>query len=391
MTEISKLIYSLSACRTINSLLTKHMLKPYESKKLIATRHFFRIYIKLTEDDTDKFLIKNVSYDFGDDTNPIVNSTIDKFNSNILDKDAESIHKQLISKNILLNSDDIISIYTIAASIKLFSKEYKYIYFPIIIDYGRNLSYSHQTALLIDVSGIILFYEPHGMYKKFSKSYAECICDLLTIFKDVMNTPSTLRISTYHNFLQMDRGIQNIIMIKNNNNSTQFDDEFTHIIDDLKKTYPTEFEDNYKVASIIKTKDSLDKTFQIIALMSYFMKINIRAFTADETKILESFGNKLFDIYIKYTSQTCVTITLIEINKFLSLCESNSIADVDAKYKNISSELKKMHAEFDVPNPNSILGRYLSSLLEVLQKKDILMDILKTLDYPYNLCNTINK
>lgn len=360
----AKLAFLLCTCSKFNSSFMSLMIKQYETSRTVATRHYFRFHIVLQEPSygkfANKFAIKRVWFEFADSTDPILGVALQAHNNEVLSWEIPKIYNKLVEKNINLNANEIIGVLTLAALVKLYKGSgFKYIFIPVIIDYGRVSNMSHQTGLIIDYSGRFVFYEPYGGYKKHDKSYSECVCDFFEIF-DKLNffDTSSFESITYHKWLGLSDGIQNIILVKNNARAEQFEKSYVSIIEELKEFVP-DYYDKSK-------KDPKDKTYKIVELLSDLDNL-ARQIPPEKMDSFMILANKVLELYYYYNSKTCVTITLIEMNDFFNSAQTDNF-DTTAK------KISLLHGEFDVAEPNKVLMDKLNKLLKLFYNSDDIAD-----------------
>jgi len=339
----SKLALLLCFCSKFNSSFFSMLIKKYE-KGTVATRHFFRFHIVLHEPD-DKFAVKRVWFEFVDLPNSILNVALQSHNKEILMDEVEKIHKS-VEKKIKITTDELVGVLSIASLIKTYAN-FKYVFVPVIIDYGRGSNMSHQTGLLVDYSGKFIFYEPYGKYVKHDKSYAECVCDFFEVFK--FGSFEKFESITYHKWLGLSDGIQNIILTKNNARASEFEKLYNTLVKDINKIMP------YKES---RKKDEKDKTFKILELLENLDNLG------GTTPEFVSLVNRALEQYYYYNSKTCVSISLVEMNELFKSTHNKDSFEVTAE------KIKKLHAEFDIAEPNTVLMRKLGALMDVFENKD---------------------
>ena len=354
--EVTKPIpYLLATCHKFNNDFLSAMLKTHKN---VATRHYFNFIIKLNEPDENTFAIDNVSCTFADMNDPCIYEYLQLFNDTILLWEMPQIYKNVQNQLKNIKLFDLIGVYTIAALIKYYSKSSKYVYIPITLDYGRNNN-MHQAALIIDLTGKFLFYEPYGLYTKYGKSYKNIICNFFKVFENCNlcnKLPSESDVfTTYHDFLDLEIGIQTMIMIKNNDQINNFQIEYKDVCDNIIKEFP-----NYSIIPIdITDFKGIDKTIHIINLLSNLYDLPINSNDKKYPIYLKILSDTL-NIYNKYNSQTCVSITIIELNEFFKLA--------DLSYTDKRTKLINLYNEFGIESPNTILFKKINDFANTLLK-----------------------
>lgn len=388
----AKLAYLLCTCDKFNDSFMAAMSKQYEKNKIIATRHYFTLYINLYEPNTeeykDKFAVENVNFKFAGSSDIILADALQSHNNEILSiPEMKIIYENLKKQNILLNAFQIIGIYTIASLIKYYiDAKFKYIFIPVVINYGRDVTSVHQGALIIDFNGYFLFYEPYGKYIKYNKSYSESVCNLFrvfnipTLFNINSNDTYNIQCITYHKYLRLDEGIQNIILNRNNARSSTFNIEYNKLVDEIQSEFPSH---NFKPDSNRNDKD--DYTTEILDLLFNMDKSNIKFSDTDKKEKYDKILNKVLENYCCYNSKTCVTITLVELNYFFKNC--GMMDNVDS----ISDKLKILYSKFQVEKPNHILMNMLNELFNIFHNSDDIKEIIINNSSISGICNKLFK
>lgn len=395
----AKLAYLLCTCSKFNDSFMAAMSKQYEKNKIIATRHYFTFYINLTEPTTvdynDKFAIDTVDFTFAGSSDIVICDALQYHNNNVLtDNEMIKIYNNIKVKNIKIDAIQIVGIYTIASLIKYYKNMgFKYIFIPVVINYGRDSSSVHQAALIIDFTGKFLFYEPYGKYVKYDKSYSECVCDLFNIFNINTLFDNTIECITYHNYLNLDEGIQNILLTSNNNRRAEFDIEYNNIISDFNKEFPEyNIEPQYSENEIDRkdhTAKILDLLFNIDHLYSKIKKDNTKK------QIYNKIFYRILEQYCCYNSKTCVTITLVELNEFFKY-SNNSIDTLNNSNNSIdtltmSNRISKLYDEFKIDYPNSILMTKLCNLLSIFNNSSDIKEVVDNATHLSGICNKLFK
>jgi hypothetical protein len=396
----AKLAYLLCTCHKFNDAFMTAMTKQFEKSKTVATRHYFTFHITLCEPIDGKyknnFAIKNSHFEFAGSDDIILSEALQLHNNEVLSYEMVQIYENLKKQNISLDIYQIVSVYTIAALIKYYRDAgFKYIFIPIIINYGRNGNFAHQAALIIDFNGSFLFYEPHGKYSKYGKSYSDAVCEFFHIFDDCGLFGETYipinQCMTYHEFLGVgadDGGIQNILLNRNNARELSFNTEYNQTIDEIKAEFPT-----YNLEPYYKTvgNENEDHAFRILDLLFNIDKSNIdkklskTPYDNEKRKTYERLLNKVLEHYCCYNSQTCVTITLIEMNEFFKYAESSNIKD------EISGKITSLYNEFKIPVPNPVLMKKLNNLLDVFNNSEEIREIVTNSNHISETCSKLFK
>ena len=377
MISYAKNAYLLSTCNKLTRKLMYSTLNQYSRSKTVATRHYFEIWIILNEKDNDNFGIgKLYSRFLGSVNNNIINY-VDDFNSNILNEnDLLVIKNKLIINNIVLDDIGVKSLYSLAALIKYFKKlSFKYLFIPVIVDYGRNSNVVHQTGFIFDLyNSVSLFYEPYGIYKKYDKFYDVPIKKILQCIND-------FDIYTYHRYMGLTDGIQNIIIKTNNNNYNEYIKKYDIIINKLHNEFPGY---NFlKNCADVNSVDNTDKTINILSLLDNINSFKIDILTDYKKNIYFKIMYDVLELYYYYSSKTCVSITITEINDFFRLIQDKN--DI----KNTSERIKIIYSEYsNTSSPNIILMQKIYKLLDLIPNNSKIKDVI---NLRMKLHNTFDK
>lgn len=381
MSVTAKLTYLLSTCNKVSTAFYNKLFDQYKLNKQIPTinsvayRKNFLLFLTLGESIPEKYNIAELYFTFLENEY-LSNIVIQNSNRNLDHEEYKYIQNELSIRNIN-NTDVMLSMCAIASMIKTYSISYSYIMIPIILNYGRDDNFVHQTMLIVDFTGKIMFYEPYGKYTKYNMDYSKCVCDLFSIFsiffsyhRDSYNHYTIC--DTYHKVYNLDRGIQDIIMQINNNKV----DEFKMRYDELIKKIQTDFPDMDYNKNNISISD--DKTIHIVRLMSVLNNYNDYS---DKKNEFNHIYEEAMKMYCSMNSKTCVTITLVEINYFLGIPK-----------KDQEKKIKELYNSFNVTNPNNVLMDKLSNLLNIFDKneKTNILQIIKTNTKTNHICELLS-
>ena len=366
MSSNAKLAYMLSVCHKLNDGIMTVMSKQYAKSKTVATRHYFSLRVNLYEiPNTDQFAVKNVQSVFANSTDKILLEALQYHNADILtDDEMKLIYQQLLEQGITLDVYQVVAIYSIATLIKIYYKKgFKYIFIPIVINYGRNSCLLHQTALIIDISNDqykMIYYEPYGKYVKYNHSYKNAINKLLQCFKGFMCFVNDVPYITYHELLNIPDGIQNILLTKNNLRVNDFNKKYDEIVKTLKDEFSyTEVKDAGEDPSSIDTDDKTIAILDLIFNVDYF---DIDKLSIEKTKIYYDVLNTILSHYCCFNSKTCVSITIIEMNKFFMFSQESN-HDI----LNIKTKIHQMYELYNTSVPNTVLMTEIYSLIDLLK------------------------
>lgn len=273
--------YMLTICHKLADRMFINLVKKYERYNVVACKYTFNIRINLHLEDTGNFVLNNAYYTFLDENNKY-------------------------TEKILLDGSNIPVVPTI---IRRFAN-YQKLLITVILDFGRNTGFVHQGAIIVDYKlKKILFYEPYGTYNKHNANYDSPVKQYIQSFSaylpEFCGKDNLITFCTFHEHIQQTKGIQIMILEKNNSKETQFHEEFKVLLNKL----PIDLQDriNARIASSTLTKS--DNTIDIIFAFEVF-----RTYAVDD----ENLWKEALEILYKYDSKTCVSITLIELNKYFS-------------------------------------------------------------------------
>lgn len=363
----AKLAYLLCTCPNFADSFYATIIKPFAKNKIVATRHMFVFFINLFEptDSPNHFAVDNIEFKFANSDNIVLAETLQAYNNIILDWEMPIIYNRLKQLDINLDAKQIISLYTIASLIKRYKSEYKYIFIPVVINYGRSSNLLHQTALIIDCSGKFLYYEPYGKYKKYNKSYKECICNLFMSLDIMFYDSDSVSSVTYHNNFKLDAGIQDIILKKNNDQKQQFDVEYNELVKRIKDAYTIDLD----YINTLQTEDEkTDYTIRVMELVS----------RSTQSRINKDLYYDVLNMYYRYNSKTCVSITLVEMYHFFMLSDNDII-----------QRLQEFYLEFNTNAPNVILLEKLNKLFKLFRNCDGITNIINNNIYTNNICKRL--
>jgi hypothetical protein len=361
------------------------MISQYEKSKLVATRHYFELYITLSEPTETEFDIKKIKPYFMNSGSEIIMEALQYYNDSILtSSEMKNIYYNLLKHGIKLDTYQIIAMYSIASLIKIYKKEnFKFIFIPVIINYGRTSSVVHQTSLIIDISSDpkFIYYEPYGLYDKYGKSYKNAINTLMMGFQGFQGF-DIINYTTYHDYIGHIKGIQGILLDKNNLNHDEFGHKFENIIKDIQVNFPEKDFLKYDYNKL--AVDTSDKAVQIVTLLSNFDNFDITNLDEHRINNYHNILNKILNLYYLHNSKTCVSITIVEVNYFFKYYE---------RYNDINktkSNLLNMYEKYNTPIPNVILMNEIYGLLDLLKNDKRIKKIIDQNIQSHKICHQIN-
>jgi hypothetical protein len=341
--NVAKIIEVLSVCPPLQELMFMALIKKYEKKSIVSTKYFYEIYLHMKKENNIYKLIKSNFYFL---------QNID-ISSNIKNKTIENLNRSVDinnSKNIWHDS-------LIALILLYYKSTYKYLFIPIIADYSIDTGLYHQCALLVNFTDkIFLFYEPYGEYSKYEASYIPAVVEFLSEYKfpDIFYENNKLRFDSWHHYFGLKTGIQTILLNQNNNNKEQFDKEKQIYINSLKPDVANKIKYNMEINKN-KPINKYDYTMDTMYIIQYFNNI-------DWSNIEDE--NKALELYYKYNSKTCVTITLIELDFYFNLSEYS--------YNKQKEKLKLFYNDFTNIKLINCLNEFINTSLNKEKMKKIM-------------------
>jgi hypothetical protein len=299
----ARLAYLLSSCRKLFHAIFKKIIEQYQGENLVAIRSNFDVYLTF-ENNSKSFTVSRLACKF---LNLTENETIRVFSPYIKKGHDHNRHN--------------CTIWHIKALIDRF-KNHKYIMVPVSINYNISGAMGHQSMIIINIQDkIFMFYEPYGKYSKFDMDYKDAVLDL---FKSSIG--GEFAYTTYHEYYKLERGIQTILLDKNNAKPN-----FELDLANIKKGIKNVGHESY-------LKDSVDKT---IECMNLIHNAELDIFNDNETY------KKALELYYNYNSKTCVSITLVEMNNFLDTVSKNTF-DTSKSYFDTYTNEKLMQEIYDL-------------------------------------------
>lgn len=368
MSSNAKLAYLLSTCFKLTDDVINIMTRQYEESRTLATRHFFNFYINFHEPIfSENFEVDDVYCKFANSKDPVLTEALQYYNNKVLDDiEMKLIYNNLIEQKIKLDAQQIVAIYSIATLIKLYKqKGYRYIFIPIIINYGRNPYLLHQTAMIMDlIECKIIYYEPYGKYQKFGKSYKEAVGKLFQCFRGfVCFEKDNIDYTTYHKLLNIDDGIQHIILEANNKRAEIFQKRYDEVVVLLNKEFPNvNFTPNTDDEKILLSDD---KTIVVLDILFNVDRFDIDNLSEEKKKVYYKILNTILTQYCCFNSKTCVSITIVEMNKFFEISQRTN-----HNLKAIRNEIHNMYQSYkNTETPNIILMNEIYSIIDLFKNK----------------------
>lgn len=205
------------------------------------------------------------------------------------------------------------------------NRNIKAIYYQATYQYGDNRLMHKGAIFAFNTKKTILFYDPYGTYSKYGLDYLQPMIRSL-------NPGSDIKADKFHNKPEILK-TQSIILEKNNRRSSEYNALVKSIEPDL------DVKDNR-----ISMHDGKQYREQYDATFSTF-------------ELLKKITPARIEIFGKYSSKICVTITIVETYHFFN----NSL---DEYYKEISV----------TNNPNEVIMKYLKKITDKFQIPEFKME-----------------
>lgn len=356
MVKMTKLVKLLTNCNRMQELMFMRLIKKYEIKKIVCTKYFYDINLKFNKSG-EKYILNSVDISF------IHKAALEHMNTQLsIPVGRPDIAAKLnLYEPFYSSFNVIIHMYV--------NSGYKYLFFPVIVDYSVDTGLVHQCALLIDLQqGIFLFYEPYGIYKKYDAEYISPIREFLELYRfpDKFYQPN-LKLFTWHEYFGLATGVQSILLRAHNSKHQEFKQDCNTLFTQVLNKNPTK---HSELTSAVNRNAKLpvnndDYTYATLDILDYYNR---------NPDVDEHQCNYALYIYYKYNSKTCVTLTLTELDYFF-----NNLADLsyDEQKKNmqnyyveyekhLNSKLLTRVAEFCSPALVHILNQPLWNICSVL-------------------------
>lgn len=382
--QSAKLAYLLASCHKFNDSFMIAMVNQY----FVAMRKYFTFYVTLYEpnaiDKQTQFAVKDVYFKFDGSDDTILKTAIQQYNNEVLDCEMTTIYNNLMKQSIDLDIYQLIGVYAIASLIKSYSGREKYSFVPIIIDYGRVSNMVHQTALIVDHERqTFIFYEPYGAYEKYGKSYRNCMQRFFTIFNDcgLFSIKGIEKSVIYHDLFNQTKGIQSIILEKNNLYADEFNASYQKTLVKLSANFP-----EYGLAARKSAIGDKDKNIKILDLMFHVERLGDIHMTNEKKALYNTLLYEILEQFYLYNAKTCVSITLIEMNEFFANNASKSFND--NTQENIE-RINVLYAEFDIDRPNKVLMQKIHNMVSIFSHSQYIRDTIDNNMQSFAICKTL--
>jgi hypothetical protein len=376
----AKIAYLLSTCHRFNNAFMSSMIRQYEDTNTVACRHHFSFNISLHEQPGD-FEVEGASFNFLESNSPIMASVIQMSNNNILtENEMQQIYMGLQQKNISTDVHHITGIYAVASLLKLYQNQYKNIFIPVILDYGRTHNLVHQCAIIVDATnGILMFYEPYGKYQKYGKSYAKCIKDFLHIFTPVLEPrffyQGELNYKTFHQHIGVSGGIQQIMLNMNNSHRGEFEQKYKQLIQEVNAEFP-----NNQFEPTSSSPDPSDHTMVVLDLLCNMDRTSIDEIPSNKKEKYKELLNRALEYYYQYNSKTCVSITIVELNEYFKLVQSGTVI----------AGMKNYYSKFAGDAPNKELMIQIYSMINIFHNNKLIKKMIIDKVNSFQICDFLN-
>ena len=186
---------------------------------------------------------------------------------------------------------------------------------------------------------------------------------------------------TYHDLLGHKQGIQAILIENNNKNAADYDANYNNIVETLSREFPKV---KFISDKINNSKDLTDKTLSILDLLFNVDNFNIDELSEEKKHIYYNVLENVIEQYYCYNSKTCVSITIVEMNKFFSYIENGYNID------EISKKIGDMYTEYyDKKFPNQILMKDIYKMLDLFRDTLKIQNIIDNGKQIFKICEII--
>jgi hypothetical protein len=388
--DSAKISYLLCTCDKFSKKFFTKLFRKFEKEKIMCSKHYFNIWLVLLKPKNggSSFILKNSYTNFlskGEYLSDYDYNTLEQMN-NLSDDAKKNIDEQCEKLFQSYTKNKKNHPYTI---INLINKYHhsgrKYLSIPITLDYSQDIGFVHQSVILIDlIEGLFIFYEPYGKYVSQNYDYSNTVQQFFNIYKNVLpehfikdgETARSVKYVTYHEYFGLNRGIQNILLEKNNSKEDEFNEKYHALLSLIKRDFINLHEviiKNYNSQNFI---NMTDKTVKVLDALDY---VNDYEVYWKDDPTYQEYWKQMLELYALYNSKTCVSITLIEMNKLFTFCNDykndlNKSSENAMQIKEfLSQKIKEYYDTFSSEIPNTIIINDMYSLYEELFNDDPLL------------------
>jgi hypothetical protein len=180
--------------------------------------------------------------------------------------------------------------------------------------------------------------------------------------------------------LDVNKGIQGILLNKNNSNSDEFDIQYNKILNQLKEAFP---HTNFTPINKNHEKNE-DKTYNILELLYNIDNLFIDDLTDDKKQVYYKILNDTLTQYFCYNSKTCVSITITEMNEFFNLTQEGLCV------KDISKKIGETYEQYiNAETPNIILMNNIYKLADLLKNHKKIKNLLENATQVNDICKKL--
>ncbi len=281
--ERAKLVYSLSMSKKAQDELFVRLIKKHEKTRTVCAKYVFEFWIRV------QLHVIETKGEFS------LVETYGKF-----------LHIRHSSHHAIATIKKLIETYSDSA--------YRYLFVPTIMDYNDEY-FVHQCALLYDFHNCqFVFYDPYGSYSRHGVSYINAVNDALKPLS------KTLSVQTYHQLLGKKTGLQTLALEYNTRDKSAFEKDLSVLLSSIPANIRREAD-----AQIRKNRMSesykLDFTIDAISVLDLLYKekqLEDKSLDKSEDKSLDKSLDKAYELYHKYSSKSCVSITIVELDRFFA-------------------------------------------------------------------------
>jgi hypothetical protein len=234
------------------------------------------------------------------------------------------------------------------------------------MDYSQDVGLVHQCGLLVDLrDGNLIFYEPYLTFVKYGLDYAQTMKQYLEIYAGALppkfiDGAGAIKYHTFRDFFGIEKGIQTIILEKNNANEQAFDEALRGLLRDVDAELPDLANIISKdIAGDTNPVNAVDKTIRILNVLECFV------WHPNKNAQYEALLTRALELYHTYNSKTCVSITLTEISNLFSIYSAREAED----HAYVLAQIKEYYSGYAGDTPNKLLMERIQALI-----KDVFSD-----------------
>ncbi len=288
----------------------------------VASKYFFHLYFDLTKSGGEYTLREAIPFFLGSD----------------------DVSREILAKTAGLpaNTADL-GTKVLVHIVKKYPRQYAM--FPAVVDCNIDRGFVHQCMIIIS-DGVFIFYEPYGTYTKYDARYD---ITMKKYAESLAGHGLDVSFDTWHNKFGS-LGVQTHILNTNNKRAAEFRDQFAAIYKEMEQ-----LGEKWSKMAVLRIsaldKDSpLSATDETLHSLDYLQIVNYALNTYGETSPLLG---RLYELYGRYGSKTCVSITLVEMDCLARGSPAELAKKIEAGDPNIvlMNELERVFGSITLVEP----------------------------------------